>query len=81
MPSRLLRIPLLCQTGATVFAGTTNKNSEFYMNVTATQENTKLGQILKKVEDNLAQKPKIVERADLLGRFFILFIFLYHLFI
>ena len=69
-------LPQKVRAGDPLFSGTQNIDRELIMEVLATDRQTRMGKILKQVEDGWIQKAKIVEIANRISKYFILVIFL-----
>jgi copper/silver-translocating P-type ATPase len=67
--------PVRVNPGDKVFSGTQNLNQELLMRVESTQDSTRLGQILKNVENGWAYKSKIVDLASKVSKYFTLAVF------
>lgn len=58
-----------------VFSGTVNVSSELIVEVQKTHKETRLGHILKNVEDGWSQKSKIVDITNKISKYFVLVVF------
>jgi cation transport ATPase len=62
--------------GTAIFSGTMNMGQEILMKVTKTNKETRLGQILKSVENGWGQKAKIIGLTNLVSKYFVAAVFL-----
>lgn len=67
--------PVRVNPGDKVFSGTQNLNQELLIRVESTQDSTRLGQILKNVENGWSHKSKIVDTASKVSKYFTLAVF------
>ncbi|MBC7714738.1 MAG: HAD-IC family P-type ATPase, partial [Rhizobacter sp.] len=61
--------------GDKVYSGTMNVSSEIIIKVLGINKNTRLGSILKSVEDGWGQKSKIVDLTNRVSKYFVLVVF------
>lgn len=57
--------------GDTVYCGTRNQREPLEISVTATADNTRLGQILQQAQHNLGEKTRLMRLVDRLARYFV----------
>lgn len=62
--------------GANVFSGTMNVSNNILIKVSQIQKDTRLGGILKSVEDGWGQKSKIVDITNLISKYFVAVVFI-----
>jgi P-type E1-E2 ATPase len=63
-------------SGDKIFSGTMNVSSEIIIRVLSVNKNTRLGSILKSVEDGWGQKSKIVDITNLISKYFVAIVFI-----
>lgn len=68
-------LPQKIKTGENVFSGTQNIDGELIIRVVATERDSRIGKILKQVEDGWIQKAHIVELTNKISKYFIIVIF------
>lgn len=68
--------PVRVNPGEKVYTGTQNLNNELLIKVESTQESTRLGQILKNVENGWVHKSQIVNLSSKVSKYFTLAVFL-----
>ena len=68
-------LPLKAKVNDHVFSGTQNLSQDIIVKVLKTDSETRLGNILKKVEDGWIQKSKIVDITNQVSKYFIIAIF------
>ncbi|MEO0529049.1 MAG: heavy metal translocating P-type ATPase [Planctomycetota bacterium] len=63
--------PVAAENGTEVFAGSQNLTATLRVSVSATGETTRVGKLVRLVEEGLADKPPIVRFADRIGGYFV----------
>lgn len=69
-------LPVKVRTNDEVYSGTQNLSSDLLIKVLKTDSETRLGSILKKVEDGWIQKSKIVDITNRISKYFIITTFI-----
>lgn len=64
--------PIAKRTGETIYAGSINQENPLRMRVTHTHQNTLLAGIIHLQDDALGQKPRVVQLADQVSKYFVL---------
>lgn len=68
--------PVSAGAGDDVFAGTTNRGSRLLVQITATGEQTRMGQLMHLVEDSSRRRAPIVQLADRIAGVFVIVVLL-----
>jgi copper/silver-translocating P-type ATPase len=69
-------LPVKVQTGDKVFSGTQNLNHDLLIKTEKTQDDTRLGGILKNVENGWSHRSKIVDLTSIVSKYFTLAVFI-----
>ena len=69
-------LPQKIQAGENIYSGTQNIDGELLIQVTATDRESRVGKILKQVEDGWIQKAHIVEVTNKISKYFIIVTFI-----
>lgn len=64
-------LPQKVKVGDKIFSGTQNIDNELIIQIEATDKNSRIGKILKQVEDGWIQKAQIVELTNKISKYFI----------
>jgi Cu2+-exporting ATPase/Cu+-exporting ATPase len=69
-------LPQKVKVGDQIYSGTQNIDNELVIKIEAVERNSRIGKILKQVEDGWIQKAKIVELTNKVSQYFIIVVFL-----